>query len=121
MQWAHERIEGVPSGSWAHCMVFIGFDTREGQQALYCLNSWGPDAHAPCPQYATLDGAPCGGFWVPRATVEGMLAQQDSFSVSFDGFTRPQAPILEAFTVFTGRDEGRKIPAVEAPELFVKP
>jgi hypothetical protein len=83
------RIEGVRSGSWPHCMCFIGVDARSGREALYCWNSWGPDAHAPEESYARLDGAPPGGFWVMRADVERMLKEEDSFAVSFSGFKSP--------------------------------
>jgi hypothetical protein len=83
---ANGRIEGRPSGSWAHCMVFIGFDTRAGRRALYCLNSWGPNAHASPERYAQLDGAPPGGFWVDEATANRMLGQKDSYAIFFHGF-----------------------------------
>lgn len=94
---ANGRIEGRASGNWAHCMVLIGCDTRPGLEAAYCLNSWGPNAHAPCEKYKALDGAPCGGFWIPRKTVESMLAAKDSYAVSFDGFARRQSAVLKAF------------------------
>lgn len=80
------RIEGVKKGSWPHCMCFCAFDARPGMDALYCWNSWGPDAHAPTESYARLDGAPPGGFWVLRKDAETMLSQEDSFAVSFTGF-----------------------------------
>lgn len=96
---ANGRIEGRPSGSWSHAMVFIGFDTREGYEAVYCLNSWGPNAHARCEHYAQLDAAPCGGFWVQKQVADRMLSQCDSYSVSFDGFTQSQSPVLRAFEV----------------------
>jgi hypothetical protein len=80
------RIEGVRQGNWPHCMEFNGFDARPGLEALYCANSWGPDAHAPADSYDRLDKAPPGGFWVLRKDVERMLAQEDSFAVSFTGF-----------------------------------
>lgn len=94
---ANGRIEGRESGSWAHCMVFLGFDSRPGFEALYCYNSWGPNAHARAERYATLDAAPPGGFWVPMASVNRMLRQQDSYAVSFGGFSQSQ--ILRSFQV----------------------
>jgi hypothetical protein len=88
------RIEGVRKGSWPHCMCFCGMDARPGMEALYCWNSWGPDAHAPAESYARLDGAPPGGFWVLRKDAETMLGQEDSFAVSFSGFK--SAPLWNA-------------------------
>jgi hypothetical protein len=81
------RIEGVRQGSWPHCMAFIGYDVNSGREALYCWNSWGPTAHAPEESYDRLDKAPPGGFWVLKKDAESMLRQQDSFAVSFNGFT----------------------------------
>jgi hypothetical protein len=81
------RIEGVRQGSWPHCMAFIGYDVNAGSEALYCWNSWGPTAHAPEESYDRLDKAPPGGFWVLKKDAEAMLRQQDSFAVSFNGFT----------------------------------
>lgn len=88
----NDRIEGRWTSSWAHCMCFVAMDTRQGREALYCLNSWGPNAHAKASRYAELDGAPPGGFWVLREDVERMLKQGDSHAVSFNGFKpRPKA------------------------------
>jgi hypothetical protein len=78
---------GVPSGSWAHQMCFIGVDDKaespNGKQGgLYILNSWGAKAHG-----TPLSGEPPGGFWVDRNTVNRMLGQNDSYAFSsFDGF-----------------------------------
>jgi hypothetical protein len=80
------RLEGVAKGNWAHCTCFTGIDNRAGRQAAYLQNSWGPRAHASPEDYARLDGAQPGGFWVAKETVEKMLAAQDSYAVSFDGF-----------------------------------
>lgn len=89
---ANNRIEGRWNASWAHCMCFVAMDTRPGREALYCLNSWGPNAHAKAARYAELDGAPPGGFWVLKADVERMLRQGDSHAVSFNGFKpRPKS------------------------------
>lgn len=87
---ANNRIEGRWSTSWAHAMCFVAMDTRPGREALYCLNSWGPNAHVKASRYAELDGSPPGGFWVLRADAEKMLKQGDSYAVSFNGF-RPRA------------------------------
>lgn len=91
------RIEGVPTGSWAHCMSFVGFDTRAGREGLYCLNSWGPNAHAAAERYAALDGAPPGGFWVDEKTADRMLSAGDSYAYSFTGFAaEPVFPLLDS-------------------------
>jgi len=69
------------SGSWAHCMCFIGvrYAKNEGKRdGLLCMNSWGnfnSGGRWPADQ-------PDGSFWVSRETVDAMLAGQDSFSIS---------------------------------------
>ncbi|PQO45850.1 hypothetical protein [Blastopirellula marina] len=71
-----------PSGSWSHCMCFIG--VRRDRPGLLCLNSWGP-TWVTGPKWP--DDMPDGSFWVDEATVNRMLRQNDSFSVSgYDGF-----------------------------------
>ena len=73
---------GVPSGSWAHQMCFIGVDDDSARPGCYLINSWGENAHG-----TPADDAPPGGFWVDAATVTQMVKQQDSFAWSqFDGF-----------------------------------
>ncbi len=73
---------GVPSGSWAHQMCFIGVDDDSRRPGCYCLNSWGPEAHGP-----PADDAPPGGFWVDAEIVTRMTRQNDSFAFSqFEGF-----------------------------------
>jgi len=113
----NNRVEGVRQGSWPHCMCFIGFDARPGLEALYCLNSWGPDAHAPADSYGRLDKAPPGGFWILRRDVEQMLREEDSFAVSFTGFKSAplwsrQAPVpmedLEDAPLHVARDGARR-------------
>ncbi len=71
-----------PSGSWAHCMCFIG--VRYDRPGLLCLNSWGPDwvSGAKWPE-----DQPEGSFWVDSATCDRMLGGEDSFAVSgYEGF-----------------------------------
>lgn len=72
-----QMLFGSPSGTWNHCMCFCGVDDNPTRPALYCLNSWGPDAHG-----APLDGAPPGGFWVDAEVADKMLKQDDSFAYS---------------------------------------
>ena len=76
---------GVPAGQWAHCMVFIGVDDTVmaprfaggGKGGLYCLNSWGPDAHG-----SPAGDEPAGGFWVSSTVATSMLRQDDSYAYS---------------------------------------
>jgi hypothetical protein len=75
------KLWGVPSGSWAHQMCFIGYDP-EPRPCVYCINSWGENAHG-----KPVDDAPPGGFWVDAKTVARMVKQGDSFAYSsFVGF-----------------------------------
>jgi hypothetical protein len=69
----------APSGTWYHCMAFIG--ARGGNRpGLFCLNSWGPDAHTG-PRFPA--DAPEAGFWVDSRTVDRMLGSwKDSFALS---------------------------------------
>lgn len=80
-----------PSGSWAHCMVFVGvrYEPRPG---LLCLNSWGPNwiRGPPWPE-----DMPAGSFWVDAKVVDRMLGQRDSFALSnYEGF--PRRPLKNA-------------------------
>ncbi|QGJ70623.1 Hypothetical protein PBC10988_23210 [Planctomycetales bacterium 10988] len=88
------RLEGIPSGSWPHCMAFIGYDDRSGREAAYCLNSWGETAHGRPQDYERLDGAPPGGFWIDKKTVERMLSGRDSYCYSFTGFSNEDDPLF---------------------------
>lgn len=84
------------SGSWAHCMCFIG--VRYDREGLLCLNSWGPN-WVKGPKWPTGEGydpnsprgppaaQPDGSFWVERSVVDRMLRGRDSFAVSnYQGF-----------------------------------
>ena len=81
----------TPSGSWAHCMMFLGVRWKP-YPALYCENSWGncytgtPDKNVPAPfQFS--------GGWVKAATCTSMLSGEDSFAVAgFEGFQPRQLP-----------------------------
>lgn len=71
-----------PSGSWSHCMCFIG--VRYDRPGLLCLNSWGPKAFTG-PKWP--EDQPEGSFWVDADVAEGMLRGRDSFAVSgYEGF-----------------------------------
>jgi hypothetical protein len=77
----------APSGSWAHCMCFVACRYKANgspSDALLCLNSWGT-SWVSGPKWPA--DMPEGSFWVSRATVDRMLAGQDSFAVgSVQGF-----------------------------------
>lgn len=73
------------SGSWSHCMAFVGvrFGERPG---LLCQNSWGS---------RWIDGPkwpadqPDGSFWVDADTATRMLKGGDSFAISgVEGFRK---------------------------------
>lgn len=73
---------GVPRGSWAHQMCFVGVDDDPARPGCYCLNSWGADAHG-----KPAGDEPPGGFWVDAEVVTRMARQDDTFAFSqFDGF-----------------------------------
>jgi hypothetical protein len=81
----------TPSGSWAHCMMFLGVRWKP-YPALYCENSWGncytgkPDKNVPKPFQLS-------GGWVKAATCTSMLNGEDSFALAgFEGFKPRQLP-----------------------------
>jgi hypothetical protein len=67
-----------PSGSWAHCMLFLAVDDADSRPGVLCQNSWGerwisgPKRH----------DQPEGSFWVDADVAEKMLSEQDSFAMS---------------------------------------
>jgi hypothetical protein len=81
----------TPSGSWAHCMMFVGVKWKP-YPALYCENSWGncytgtPDKSLPKPFQMS-------GGWVKAATCTSMLSGEDSFAIAgFEGFKPRELP-----------------------------
>lgn len=65
-------------GTWPHCMCLIGW--RNGARAgAFCLNSWGDSAHGG-PVWP--EDAPVAGFWIDERTIDVMVKQGDSFSLS---------------------------------------
>lgn len=69
---------------------FIGVDDDRARPGLYCMNSWGADAHGP-----PADSAPPGGFWVDADVVTKMLRERDSFAYSqFEGFPEQDVDYL---------------------------
>lgn len=73
-----------PSGSWSHCMCFIG--VRYDREGLLCLNSWGP-RWISGPKWP--DDQPNGSFWVDARTATAMLRGGDSFAFAgAEGFKR---------------------------------
>jgi hypothetical protein len=71
------KVWGKPVGVWHHCMCFIGVDDKSARPGVYCLNSWGPDAHG-----KPLGGEPPGGFWIDAKVAQRMLAEGDSYAVT---------------------------------------
>jgi hypothetical protein len=70
------------SGSWAHCMCFVG--VRFDRKGLLCQNSWGA-TWISGPKWPA--DQPDGSFWVDEKTCDRMLGGGDSFAVSgYDGF-----------------------------------
>src|SRR4030095_3656069 len=76
----------APSGTWYHCMKFIGSrdDHRPG---LLCMNSWGADK--PLGAKGEHD-IPAGSFWVDAEVCTRMFKSwSDSYALSqFDGYPR---------------------------------
>lgn len=72
------------SGSWSHCMCFIGIDDTATRPALLCMNSWGPDWISGPKRL----NQPEGSFWVDAKIANNMLRKNpDSFAISsFVGF-----------------------------------
>jgi len=66
-----------PSGSWSHCMCFIG--VRYDRPGLLCLNSWGP-SWVGGPKWP--DDQPEGSFWVDADVATRMLRGRDSFALA---------------------------------------
>lgn len=66
-----------PSGSWSHCMCFVG--VRYDRPGLLCLNSWGP-SWVGGPKWP--DDQPEGSFWVDAEVATRMLRGQDSFALA---------------------------------------
>jgi len=63
-------------GVWGHCMVIGG--VRFDRPGACILQSWGPDQ----PAGPTALDQPSFSFWADRSTVEGMLAQGDSWALA---------------------------------------
>lgn len=66
-----------PSGSWSHCMCFVG--VRYDRPGLLCLNSWGP-SWVSGPKWP--DDQPEGSFWVDAQVATRMLSGRDSFALA---------------------------------------
>jgi len=74
-----------PSGTWPHCMAFIGMDDEYKRPGLLCMNSWGPSWITGPKRNEQPDGS----FWVDAAVADRMLKQRDSFSLSgFVGYPK---------------------------------
>lgn len=74
---------------WPHAMLFAGMDDKFHRPGLLCFNSWGENwIDGP-----TRHNQPPGTFWVDSKTVDAMLEEGDSFSLSgLVGFPRTIIP-----------------------------
>lgn len=71
------------SGTWAHCMALLGYQTGAREGGWIC-NSYGPDAHT---GPVGSGNPPTCGFWVDANIVDKMLKSEDSWAFSgVDGF-----------------------------------
>lgn len=73
-----------PSGSWAHCMRFIGADDTGKRPGLLCMNSWGPNWISGPKRHNQPDGS----FWVDADVCNRMLGRNpDSWALGkFSGY-----------------------------------
>ncbi len=65
-----------PSGSWAHCMLFVA--SRFDRPGLCCSQSWGKNT----PSGPVSLDQPDNTFWVDASVATRMLSQKDSFTGS---------------------------------------
>lgn len=72
------------SGTWPHCMVFMGSDDTGRRPGLLCMNSWGPNWISGPKRHEQPDGS----FWVDAEIADRMLRRNsDSYSLSqYDGY-----------------------------------
>jgi hypothetical protein len=73
-----------PSGSWNHCMLFMGYKggSRPG---LLCRQSWGPNT----PSGPVVGTQPDNTFYVELDVADSMLKAQDSFTgMNFQGYVK---------------------------------
>lgn len=77
-----------PSGSWSHCMAFIGVDDESGRPGLLCQNSWG-ESWISGPK---RNDQPEGSFWTDADVANRMLSRN------------PDSYALSGYVGFPGRD-----------------
>lgn len=76
-----------PSGSWSHCMLGCGIDTKSRRRGGFIMNSWGPDWCSGIDRH--ICGMYPGGFWADAEVIDHMLGAGDSWALSdFKGFPR---------------------------------
>lgn len=69
------------SGQWNHCMMFSSY--RPDRPGLLCHQNWGLNS----PTGPRYKDQPSNTFWVDATTVDRMLKQNDSFTLSaFQGY-----------------------------------
>jgi hypothetical protein len=74
-----------PEGEWYHETLLVGMDDEDGRPGGVIMNSWGDDwVDGP-----TRHDQPVGSFWADAKTIDGMLKQGDSQSMShYVGYPR---------------------------------
>src|SRR5690606_2339105 len=80
-----------PRGSWAHAMVFTGFDDESSRKGALCENSWG----ANWVKGEKLHDQPDGSFWVDADVVEDMCRRGEGIALSgHNGFPVQNVPYV---------------------------
>lgn len=84
------RLVNKHTTTWNHQMSVQGWeDNPELGELFYILNQWGVETHGRCPS-----GAPPGGFWIKKADMAKIVAQDETFAMSqFNGFPGVVQPL----------------------------
>jgi hypothetical protein len=73
-----EKGFAKPSGSWAHCMLYVAVDDADGRPGLLQWNSWGDNWISGPKRH----DQPEGSFWTDAEVCDRQLREQDSFAMS---------------------------------------
>lgn len=66
------------SGEWGHCMCFVAVKYDQDRPGLLCVNQWPLEAFSG----PLANDQPKNSFWVDQVTINQMLGQGDSWTVS---------------------------------------
>jgi intein/homing endonuclease len=78
------------SGSWAHCMAWIGCDDTGSDTSFLVQNSWGKWNDGGHPEWGVI---PDGSFLIHSDVAEGMIKQNGAYAFSnFNGFPVQKLP-----------------------------